>query len=700
MAVEVRRLLAPESVAVIGATETRGKPGRIVCEQLLQTEIRVFPVNPKSATVLGRKCYTSVDAIGEPIDVAVVAISASAAVAAVSGCVAVGVPFVIVLAGGFGEAGPEGREIEEKLREVVSGSGTRVLGPNTLGVQVPASGFDTVFVEHARGELDPAGRAAAALISQSGSVAVEALGGAAVHGLPLAYFVGLGNAIDLQSGEFVSHAANAADVSALALYLEHLGEGRALLRAARRVAVQKPVFFLKAGRTSAGAAAVASHTGRLAGSDRVVDAALAQHGIQRVADDEELIDALRAVGFARVPAGNRVAIVTPAGGYGVMGADYIESSRGELELAVLSGQTEQRLREVILPFASSHNPVDLTAGADTAGFLAATEAVLDDVAVDIVIAFAFFAPAAITDELIDGLAELANGSEKCLIVFSHAGTRTDDYCRRFTAAGVAAYPSLIRAIRAASILAARRSIVSQAASVGEPGSAGQEASSARYATAGAPAIAAQPTEADAKALLDAYGVATPHRLVIGPGEPAQQPAFDGPFAVKAAAAGLLHKTEANAVRLGVEATDLNAVVDELRGRFAEATVIVEQMVADIQVELIVGAVRDPDLGHALMLGAGGFFTELYRDVTFRLLPATRGELMAMTHELDASALLDGFRGVNADRESLVDALLRISAMVEAIGESLSELDINPLCFSQGRWVALDAKLTLKETSHE
>ncbi len=454
----LERLLSPSTIAVVGATESAGKPGRRVVENLRRSAAQLYAVHPTRTDVLGVPAYRSVRELPEPPDLVVIAVGAEAAVGAAADAAAIGVPYVVVLAGGFGEAGEAGRVLERRLADIASASGTRILGPNTLGFQMPASGVDTVFVEHAEEGFTPDG---VVLISQSGSVGVEALAEAARFGLGLRCFVGLGNAVDLGTIEFIRHFGADASTSCICVYLEHLGEGRALLEAARAASGRCAVFFLKAGRTSAGAAAVASHTGRLAGTDRVVDGALIQHGVQRVADDEELMDAARAVTYAKPPRGNRVAMVTPAGGYGVMCADYLEGSVGGdvLRLATLNERTEHELRRVCLPFASVRNPVDLTAGADTATFARTVDVLLADPGVDILIILAFFAPAGIDADLVDRIGASVRASDTTALVFCRCGKRTDEYCRAFTAAGLAVYSSLVRTVRSARILVERTAIV-------------------------------------------------------------------------------------------------------------------------------------------------------------------------------------------------------------------------------------------------
>lgn len=709
--VDLGRLFSPRSIAVAGASSSPGKPGRLVLENLKGSTARLYAVHPRHRDVLAVPAFPDVAALPEVVDLLVVAVGAVQTVPIVRAARERGVPFVIALAGGFAEAGAEGCALQDELvrllesvESTASRAPTRLLGPNTLGVQVPGSGLDTIFVEHATEALTPGG---VAVISQSGSVAVEALGAAARHRFPLRAFAGLGNAIDLKSAEFIDFFSRDGETGTICVYLEHLGEGRPLLRAARDASRRLPVFFLKAGRTAAGAAAAASHTGRLAGSDRVVDGALRQFGIQRVRDDEALLDAARAVTFARIPRGNRVAIITPAGGYGVMGMDYIEATTGvgALQPAVLGDSTKKELARVCLPFAAIANPVDLTAGVDDESFDRAVRILLRDPGVDILLIMAFLAPAGLSEGLIGRIGRAVSESERSVLVFCRSGERTEEYCRAFTDAGVAAYDSLSRTIEAARVLVTRGEIEGKN---GARGSAGEPDRTpvnrpgdflATWLLQFSSGDGRQPTEADTKALLGAYGIAVPRSLLLSP-ENAPDPdslhfaTIPAPWAVKVVSPRILHKTEAGAVRLGVTRENLGEILRDLRARFPEEDILVEEMIRDISVEMIAGALRDPDLGPSLMLGAGGTLAELYRDVTFRLVPASPGDIGEMMKELALSPLLRGYRGIVADREALRECLLALSGLAEAMGDRLAELDVNPLVYAGDRWIALDAKVVL------
>ncbi len=457
--VDLRPLLAPRSIAVVGATSTPGRVGRIIFEQLRRTRLPLYPVNARETDVLGVVTVPEISDLPEEVDLAVIAVGAEKAVDAAEACAGVNIPAIIVVAGGFSETGPEGEALEKRLSAIPEQYGSRILGPNTLGIFLPRNRLDTLFVEH--GDRALAGGGGVAFVSQSGSVGVEALGLASNTGFGMRAFVGLGNTCDLNEIDFLHYFNSDEETTCLAFYVESLPHGRAFLEAARKVSARKPVVVLKAGRSGAGASAVASHTGRLAGSDRVVSGAFRQYGIQRAFDDEALCDAAKTLSALPLPQGNRVAVLTPAGGYGVMAADHIELYRGpgRLRMSVLAPKTVERIRSVSLPFAACRNPVDLTASANDRMVGEVLDALLADAGVDIVICTAFFAPPALTDAMLDEIADRATASRKPVIVFTQYGPFTDSYLRRFHDRGVVGFPSIGRAVRAARFLVERASIL-------------------------------------------------------------------------------------------------------------------------------------------------------------------------------------------------------------------------------------------------
>ncbi len=455
----LNELLNPRSIAVIGATNTPGRVGRIIFEQLLRFKGPVYPVNIREKEILGRKCYEHVEVLPETVDLAVIAIKAESAVRVAHDCAGKGIPKIIVVASGFSESGEKGQALEDWLVAITRTSHTRILGPNTLGLFLPHNNLDTIFVDH--GDKALAGGGRVAFISQSGSVGTEALGLASNTGFGLRAFVGLGNKCDLDELDFLSWFTQDPETNCLAFYIESMSKGRKFLETARQTSLTKPVVVLKAGRSEAGADAVSSHTGRLAGSDRVVGGAFRQYGVQRVFDDEELCDAAKTLSGLPPAPGNRVAILTPAGGYGVMGADHVEMTRSgiRLEMARLSNKTQERIRKVSFSFASCRNPVDLTASADDRMIGEALSAIIDDDGVDIVICTSFFSPPSITDALVESIASRVRDSQKPVIVFTQYGPFTDSYLRHFHREGVVGFPSIGRAVRAARFLVERAGIL-------------------------------------------------------------------------------------------------------------------------------------------------------------------------------------------------------------------------------------------------
>ena len=456
---DLRRLFNPKAIAVIGVSRKEASVGRIIFERLVPSLRKLYPVHPEEPDIMGYRTYPDVAALPDSIDVAVVATGAATAVQTAEACAAKGIPFLIIVAGGFAEIGGQGHQLEKRLQRIPQHFATRILGPNSLGIFVPAERLDTIFVEHGDKALGPGG--GVAFITQSGSVGVEALGLASNAGYGMRAFVGLGNKCDLNELDFLDYFSRDPQTACLAFYLENFAHGRLFLENARRVTPRKPVIVLKAGRTPAGARAVSSHTGRLAGMDAVVGGAFRQYGIQRAIDDEELCDASKCLAMLPPAPGNRLAVLTPAGGFGVMCADYVETDQRGMRLAMaqLEPRTVSRIRETSFSFAACDNPVDLTASANDAMFGYSLGALLDDAGVDIVICTAFFAPPAISDNLIDEIAVQVRRSAKPVITVTQYGPFTDLYLRRFHDAGVVGFPSISRAVRAARFLVERARIL-------------------------------------------------------------------------------------------------------------------------------------------------------------------------------------------------------------------------------------------------
>lgn len=456
---DLHRFFNPGKIAVVGASSKEGKIGRIVFERLMHSKRILFPVNPAENVLFGNRVYKDVLEINDTIDLAVITTPADRAVKALEECAIKGIPYAIIVAGGFGEAGPEGIELQKKIGEILKKYKISMLGPNTLGVFLPKEGIDTIFVEH--GDESLAGGGTIACILQSGSVGVEALGYASNTGFGMRAFIGLGNKIDLNEIDFLNYFSSDPNTNCIAFYLENIENGKKFLNDAKKVTVSKPVIVLKAGRTEKGAIAVSSHTGKLAGFDNVVSGAFKQYGIQRVFDDEELCDAAKALSYLPLPNGNRIAVITPAGGYGVMCTDYIEKNdpRAMLKMASLTEKTKKIIRKSTFNFASCNNPVDITAGATNEMFGKSLKATISDNGVDIIICIAFFAPPGISYDLIDIISKEVKKSSKPVLVFTQFGPFTDDILKQFFNKRVVGFPSIYRTVRACRFLVERKEIL-------------------------------------------------------------------------------------------------------------------------------------------------------------------------------------------------------------------------------------------------
>jgi acyl-CoA synthetase (NDP forming) len=447
-------LFKPSSVAVIGASASPGKIGNEVTKNLMKGDRRVYPVNPNEVDILGVKCHRSVEEIPGTVDLAIVVLPAEYSVEAVRGCVSKGVPAVIVSASGFGESGEEGRKREESLVKVVSGTSTRILGPNTMGLFVPRASLDTLFISPERSSRPGSG--AVAMISQSGAVAVSFMEKAEASGMGISACVCVGNKCDIDELELMEYLADDDDTKSIALYLESFSDGRRFVEVSRRVSREKPVVLLKSGRTPAGHRAARSHTGAISSSsDQVVDGVLRQALTSRASDEESLVDISRAVSVIGQTRGGRVCVIASAGGFGVIAADIAESSEcPSLRMAELSEETIRSLKRIVPSFTSPQNPVDLTASVTDEMYDEALGVLQLDPAVDSIMMSLELQPPNVTSELI-GIAARRSASGTTPIVVSAFAKDQASLLKEMASRGLVAYPTIRRSLRSLDVLAER-----------------------------------------------------------------------------------------------------------------------------------------------------------------------------------------------------------------------------------------------------
>jgi acetyltransferase len=438
---ELDQFFTPSSIAVVGASRDARKLGYIILDNLKRAGFpgALYPVNPAADSILGLKTYESVDRIPHVVDLAIVVVPARAVPSAIDSCAKRGIRAVVVISAGFREVGESGRQLEADVIRRARSAGIRIIGPNSVGVINTFGHVNATFAETQPLPYD------VALVSQSGAVATAILDWSRSIGAGFSKFVSLGNMADVTEVELLEYLAGDPETKAIVAYLEGFSDGRALVAAARRISLRKPLIVMKVGVSAAGARAAASHTGALATSDVIVDGAFRQAGIVRAMTMDELFDLTLAFAFVRPPAGRRIAIVTNAGGPGVMAADAAE--RYGLELAHLSPETESMLRDALPSAAATHNPVDILGDAPAERFRDAVTAVLKDPAVDA--AVVMLTPQAVTrpGKTAGAIAELARAQEKPVLAVYMGGDAVARGRLVLDRARVPVYPYPERAIR-------------------------------------------------------------------------------------------------------------------------------------------------------------------------------------------------------------------------------------------------------------
>ncbi|MDD1769208.1 MAG: CoA-binding protein [Methanomassiliicoccales archaeon] len=441
-------LFNPKSVAIVGASDHPGKIGNTVVFNLLQGSPRkLYPVNPNEEEVLGLKCYPSIKSLPEVVDLAVLAVPAKLTIGVAKECADAGVPYVICIAAGFGEIGEEGKAMEERLREAVRGSGTRLIGPNTMGIIAPRSGLDTFFTPRDRSPRP--GDGVISVISQSGSVLCGVYEGAEDTGVGLSTAIGLGNKVDLNENDFMEYFKGDDLTKCIVLYLESFTDGRRFLDLCKEVTPEKPVVAIKVGRTERGAKAASSHTGALArGSDALINGVFKQFGIERAYDEQELLDYSKALAYLGHIDGDRIAVLSNTGGFAVIATDYIESKDNGvgLRMATISDHAKKEIMSRTQYFASAQNPVDLTGSVTDETYGEALEILQKEKEIDAILILLQLQAPQLSEGLADIVARIVNEGGKPAIVCAIGGSFPRPMLRKFEKKGIPAYGSLKRAI--------------------------------------------------------------------------------------------------------------------------------------------------------------------------------------------------------------------------------------------------------------
>jgi acetyl coenzyme A synthetase (ADP forming)-like protein len=704
----LKAIFEPNSIAVVGASRRRDTIGYVILDSLLRDNYSgaVYPVNPSADVVHSIRAYASITEVPGLVDQAVIVVPKEHVLQVATECGEVGVKGLVVISAGFREVGGEGADREQELLDCVRHYGMRLVGPNCMGVlnTDPAISMNGTFAP----TTPPIGNVA--FLSQSGALGVTILDYAREYGIGVSKFISLGNKADISSNDALEYLRDDDQTSVILMYLENFGNPLHFTRIAREVTKVKPVIAVKAARTGAGARAATSHTGAMAGLDVATDALFAQCGVIRVETVEGLFDMAMGFGNAPPPKGDRVAVVTNAGGPGIIIADALESR--QLRVAEFSEQTRDRLRESLPEEASVHNPVDMIASADADSYRAVLEMVLEDDGVDAVIA-SFVPPLGVhAPDVARAITDTAAGREKPTFAVLMGRSGLKESRALLHAASVPAFIFPESAVRALVGMSRYRRWLERPAGTVRTFDDVDSAKVREILSAAVRSGRTRLGEHDALSLLDAYGIpivpsrpATSAEEAIGAAE-----AVGFPVVLKVMAPTVSHKSDVGGVIVGLQtAREVRGAYYEMRARLAEhgvasdqlEGVLVQRMVTGGR-EAIIGTAFDPSFGPLVMFGLGGVYVEALGDVAFRIHPVNDLDAAEMIRQVKAYKLLEGVRGEKGvDVAALQEAIQRVSQLV-GDHPQMAELDINPIvAFEPGkRPMALDARVVLSNETED
>lgn len=699
----LHRLLSPHAVAVIGASDRPDSVGRTLMENLLREEFdgQIFPVNPKHANVRGIACRDSIREVQSPVDLAVIATPIDTVPSILRECAQKNVAGAVVISAGGSEAGEEGRRIEAQIRRIAAESPLRILGPNCLGFIRPQQKLNASFSPH----MTESGNLA--FVSQSGAIGTAILDYSIREHFGFSHFISVGGMVDVDFGDLIDYLGNHPDVESILIYMESLTRVRRFMSAARAVARAKPIVVLKSGKTRWGAQAAASHTGALGGKDIFYDAAFARAGVVRVDSIGELFDCAELMSKQRRPKGDRLGIITNAGGAGVMAADAL--ARLEVKPAALAETTRRRFDEVLPAFWSGGNPVDILGDATPRRYAEAVDIALEADEFDALLII--LTPQAMTDPtgVAESLARTMQGRNRPVFAAWMGGTAVAEGMAVLNGADIPTYETPEEAIRA--FLYMREYDRSLEKLFEIPPRFSHELSfdrnnAGRRINEGLLRNSGRLSESESKRLLAAYGIAVNRTESADSEEAAVQTAakIGYPLVMKVASPAIVHKSEAGGVVMGLRSeADVRRAWQHIhqRPQIRDAEVrgvTLQPMIEQPDFELLIGAKLDDQFGPMLIFGAGGIFTEVVRDTSFGLPPLNRllaRRLMADTR-IDP-LLKEGYRNrPPVDREALEEILVRLSHLVVDFPQ-IAELDMNPVIVKDGQPVVVDARVIVKST---
>ena len=688
----------PRGVVVLGASANPAKLGYGIAQNLVKGGYpgAIHFVNPKRGRLFGRPIYTDISDVPDPVDLAVILVPPGAVPDTLEACGARGIQAAVIASGGFRETGPQGAELEEACLAIARRHKMRLMGPNCIGLLDTHLPLDTTFLPP---PAPPAGDIA--FISHSGAICAAIVDWSRGQGFGFSHLVSLGNQADVTETDVLAPVAADPHTCVITLYLESVCDGRRFVETARQITPHKPILVLKVGRTAAGKKAAASHTGALAGQEAAFDAALHRAGIQRAQTAEQLFDWARALAWCPVPIADfglriadfKVAVLTNAGGPGVMAADAIEANG--LLLAALGAETQDSLRELLAPAASVNNPVDMLASASPEQYAESLRLLLADESVDAVMVILppppMYAAGAVARQIIP----LIQTAEKPVVLSLMGHGLVQEALAFFRAVNIPTYTFPEAAASALAAVGRQRSVVSSQeiphSALRIPHSAKTAVSNQLSAIPNSQFWLPQDTLFN---ILSAYGIQTPaSTTVISAAEAitaAQKIGY--PVALKIAAPDITHKSDIGGVRLNLhDADEVTAAFNDLAKIAADGPqILVQQMISGCQ-EVIVGVTQDPQFGPLLMFGSGGVEVEGLGDVAFALAPLSENEARRLLRETWAGKKLKGYRNIPpADETAVIDTIIRLGELAADFPQ-LAEIEINPLIVQEQGAIAVDGR---------
>jgi acetyl coenzyme A synthetase (ADP forming)-like protein len=705
--VSISAFFTPNTIAVIGASTNPTKLGHAVLQNLIEAgflkdQRKIFPINLNAPNILGLKAYPTVLDVPDPIDLAIVVIPYPAVPEAIKLCGEKGIPAAIIITAGFREAGKEGLAREQEVIQIAQNYGIRLVGPNCLGV------IDTVTPLNASFSAGMPPGGPMAFMSQSGALGTAILDWAQAGRLGLSKFVSLGNKADVNEIDLLRTWEEDSSSRVILCYIEGLPDGQEFIQVAREVTRKKPVVAIKSGITQAGARAVTSHTGSLAGSEQAYQAAFHQAGVLRAETLQELFDYARGFGYLPPLKGEYIAIITNAGGPGILATDALE--RAGLKLARFETDCIRSLEQFLPDAASAANPVDVLGDARSDRYRFALKQVVGDCNVDGVIVI--LTPQAMTEiaETAQVIVDVASTTEIPIAACFMGEARVEEGTYILEQHNIPNYPYPEQAANVFRALKIYREYQSAPMPVFEKFDVNRESVQtliSQVFESGRVTIG----DAEARSILSAYEIdIPPSELAADPDEALRIADEMGyPVVLKIASPDILHKTDIGGVKVGLQSSDdvrdaFDLITYRAQRYLPEARLwgcLVQKMVP-AGLEVLIGMNRDPQFGPLVTFGLGGIYVETLKDVTFRVAPFSRLEAEEMLNEIQAHALLDGIRGKKpVDKEILIDTILRVGQLVTDFPEII-ELDINPfIVYEQDRGgVALDMRLVLSTREFE